>query len=100
MQSTGYVKCAHHRQRWNLGFRTSPGFPALATISEHLARRRARTQPISRTGPRNPAVSAAAHDSLRLPRKTMPSDAPGHTIPHACHAKRPRDTPGDREGGR
>ena len=80
MQSTGYVKCAHHRQRWNLGFRTSPGFPALATISEHLARRRARTQPISRTGPRNPAISAAA------PRKTMPGEVSGHTPPHAGHA--------------
>ena len=51
-------------------------------------RERAPAQPNSRTGQRNLAVSPAAHDSLRLPRKTMPSEATGRTIPHACHAKR------------
>ena len=47
-----------------------------------------RARPISRTGPQNPAVSAAAHGSLRRPRKTMPGDSAGHAIPHACHTKR------------
>ena len=62
------------------------GFPAPATISQRLTRERARAADFS--GPRNLAISAAAHDSLRLPRKTMPSEATGRTIPHACHAKR------------
>ena len=46
------------------------------------------THAISRTGPRNPTVSPAVHNSLRLPRKTMPGHATGHTIPHADHVKR------------
>ena len=45
-------------------------------------------QPISRKGPRNLAISAAAHNSLRLPRKTMPHEATGRSIPYPCHAKR------------
>ena len=62
-------------------------FPAPATTSRRLAHPLTHTRAISRTGPRNPTVSAAAHDSLPLPRKTMPGDAAGHTTPHACHAK-------------
>ena len=62
-------------------------FPAPAMISRRLTHPRTRALPISRTRPRNPTVSA---DSLRLPRKMMPSDVPGHTIPHTCHAKRTR----------
>ena len=64
------------------------GFPAPATISQHVTRERAPAHAISRTGPRNPAILARAHDSLRLPRKTIPSEAIDRTIPHACHAKR------------
>ena len=64
------------------------GFPAPATISQRLTRERAHAHAICRTGPRNPAILATAHDSLRLPRKTMPSEATGRTIPQACHAKR------------
>ena len=64
------------------------GFPAPATISQHVTRERAPAHANSRTGPRNPAILASAHDSLRLPRKTMPSEAIDRTIPHACHAKR------------
>ena len=64
------------------------GFPAPATISQHATRERAPAHAISRTGPRNPAILARVHDSLRLPRKTIPSEAIDRTIPHACHAKR------------
>ena len=44
--------------------------------------------------PLQPNIHQATHplthvrDSLRLPRKTMPGHAAGHTIPHACHVKR------------
>ena len=64
------------------------GFPAPATISQHVTRERAPAHANSRTGPRNPAILASAHDSLRLPRKTMPSEVIDRTIHHACHAKR------------
>ena len=56
--------------------------------TQRLTHERAPAEPNSRTGPRNLSVSAAAHDSLRLPRKTMLSEATGRTIPDACHAKR------------
>ena len=63
-------------------------FSAHATISQHVTRERAPAHAISRTEPRNPAILARVHDSLRLPRKTIPSEAIDRTIPHACHAKR------------
>ena len=50
--------------------------------------RNTRTRSHTRDVAQNPAISAAAHDFLHLPRKTMPSEATTRTIPHACHAKR------------
>ena len=47
---------------------------APATISQRIARRCARAQPISRIGPR-PRNPAAAYDPLRVPRKTMLDDS-------------------------
>ena len=63
------------------------GFPAPATISQHLTREHAPAQPNSRTGSRNLAVSPAAHDSLRLPRKTMPSEAAPFPTPASRNAR-------------
>ena len=55
------------------------GFPAAATISQRRTRECAHAHAICRTGPRNPAILATAHDSLHLPHKTMPSEATGRT---------------------
>ena len=51
-------------------------FPACATISQSLTREHAPAQPNSPKHPRNRAASAAARDSLRLPRKTQPARSP------------------------
>ena len=46
------------------------GFPAPAMISQRLTRERAPAQPISRTGPRNQAISPAAYDACDTDRNS------------------------------